>query len=216
MRHFILLTALVSLWHVSMSQVPVEVLAGDKRMTFDLMFFKFFTNKDGANTPLLFFSRERATTTYDVVDASVPPQFGFTEALSFNHPGLKGWAPVVVGQVLNSGTYAKAGIQYVRITPKVTFFGWTVAELRDAPNIDLFMLLRYTPPINHRLHLYTQLELSNAFPTSNAQPFTITQRLRLGIQSGTWQFGFGGDYTAFGRGVLAQTGNSGMFLRHVF
>lgn len=120
------------------------------------MFFKFFKNKKGQNSKLLFFSRERAVIDYKQTITSNLPQFGFTEAISYNHPALKGFAPVVVGQMLNRGTFAKTGIQYAHISKTLTVFGWSVLELLDKkPDVDLFLMLRYTPKLNEKWALFT-------------------------------------------------------------
>jgi len=98
------------------AQIPVEIFAGNKKASFDLMFFKFFKNQAGQNSKFLFFSRERALVDYKQTSSSNLPQFGFTEAISYNHPALKGFAPVFVGQVLNRGIFAKTGVQYAHIS----------------------------------------------------------------------------------------------------
>lgn len=215
MKHKHLFLLLGILWlqlEVAKAQIPVELLAGDKKASIDLMFFKFFKNKDGQNSRMLFFSRERAV--FDYQQSS--PQFGFTEAISYNHPALKGWAPVLVGQVLNRGTFAKSGIQYAHLSQTMTIFGWSVVELNQRPNIDLFLMLRFTPRLGHQWHFYSQLELINSFPTDANTAFSFTQRLRLGLKRGAWQFGLGGDYSAIGRQSYVGTQNSGFFLRHEF
>lgn len=47
------LFSLVYLQDVS-AQIPVEIFGGDKKTSFDLMFFKFFKNKEGKNSKFLF------------------------------------------------------------------------------------------------------------------------------------------------------------------
>lgn len=199
-----------------MAQIPVEILAGDKKASFDLMFFKFIKNKAGQNSKFLFFSRERAVVDYKQTATSNLPQFGFTEALSYNHPALKGFAPVLVGQVLNRGTFAKTGVQYAHITKSTTLFGWTVAELHSQPNVDVFLLLRYTPKLTEKLHLYTQIETANAFPTTESKTYSFVQRLRVGLKIKDWQFGAGADFSQTGRNQFSKTENTGVFLRHEF
>lgn len=199
------------------AQIPVEILGGDKKASFDLMFFKFFKNKEGQNSKLLFFSRERAVVDYKQTTTTNLPQFGFTEAISYNHPALKGFAPVAVGQVLNRGTFAKTGIQYAHISKTLTVFGWSVLELLDKkPDVDLFLMLRFTPKLNEKWALFTQIELINTFPTDPNVNFNFTQRLRLGLKRTDWQFGLGGDFSAVGRDNFTNTQNTGIFLRHEF
>lgn len=198
------------------AQIPVEILGGDKKASFDLMFFRFFKEKSGQNSKFLFFSRERAVVDYRQTSTRFLPQFGFTEALSWNHPGLKGIAPVLVGQVLNNGTFGKAGVQYVYLSQTVTVFGWSVMEIKKNPFIDVFLLLRYTPRLNKKWQLYSQIELINTLPTGALGYFSFGQRLRLGVKKGEWQFGAGSDFSAFGRETYSTLQNTGLFLRHEF
>ncbi|MDX1940522.1 MAG: hypothetical protein SFU99_08220 [Saprospiraceae bacterium] len=153
---------------------------------------------------------------YKQTSTSNLPQFGFTEALSYNHPALKGFAPVFVGQVLNRGTFVKTGIQYAHISKTLTVFGWSVIDLKKHPNIDIFMLLRFTPKLSEKWHLYSQIELINALPTHKAGNFNFVQRLRLGLKKADWQFGLGGDFSAVGRDDYSNTQNTGLFIRHEF
>ncbi len=198
------------------AQIPVEIFAGNKKASFDLMFFKFFKNEAGQNSKFLFFSRERVLVDYKQTSGSNLPQFGFTEAISYNHPALKGFAPVFVGQVLNRGTFVKTGIQYAHISKMLTVFGWSVLELDDQPDVDVFLMLRYTPKLNERWALFSQIELINALPTDNAASYNFTQRLRLGLKKVDWQFGLGGDFSAIGRKTYAKSQNMGLFFRHEF
>lgn len=213
-----LLSIIVLLLWVSMvqAQIPVEVFGGDKKASFDMMFFKFFKNKEGQNSHFLFFTRERAVVDYKQKATSNLPQFGFTEAFSYNHPSFKGFAPVLVGQVLNRGTFAKTGIQYAHMSATLTVFGWSVVALESKPDIDLFLLLRYTPSFNKKWHLFSQIELINALPMDQTTDFSFAQRLRLGLKKADWQLGLGSDLSAAGRKSYTTTQNTGLFIRHEF
>lgn len=198
------------------AQIPVEILLGHEKTSFDLMFFKYLKKHDGNNFRVLFFNRNRASIDYRQTSSAYLPQFGFTEALSYNHPAWKGFAPVVVAQLLNRGIYAKAGLQYARLAKDFTFFSWIVAELQKDPNVDFFVLTRYTPALSERLHLYTQLELVNAFPITESKTFSLIQRFRLGLKVRDWQYGLGADFSQSGRKNWTNTDNLGIFLRHEF
>ena len=141
------------------------------------------------------------------------PQFGFTEAISFNHKSLKGFAPVLVGQVLNKGTYAKGGFQYALIRKHLTVFSWVVSEINSQPVVDVFLLVRYTPRLSEKYNFFSQLETINVFPTSADVANTYTQRIRLGIKRSQWQTGFGADFT---QSSQPNSANAGIFLRHEF
>jgi hypothetical protein len=197
-------------------QIPVEVFTGHQKTTVDIMFFNYFKNKQGENSRFLFFNRNRASVDYEQTTSTHLPQFGFTEAISYNDPKLKGLAPVAVVQLLNSGVYTKAGIQYVLIRKALTIFSWVVIETDTEPNVDLFLLVRYTPAINDRLKLFTQLESVNALPTEDNGTHNFIQRLRLGLKMKAWQAGIGSDFSQSGNSTFTKSNNIGIFLRYEF
>lgn len=118
---------------------------------------------------------------------------------------------MLVGQVLNRGVFAKTGIQYAHISKILTVFGWSVVELDEKPDIDVFLMFRYTPKLSEKWHLFSQIELINALPTDKIANYNFMQRLRLGLKKVDWQFGLGGDFTAIGRKAFVNTQNSGLF-----
>lgn len=201
---------------IASAQIPVEVFGGHKRTTVDIMFFRFFKNGQGENTRWLFFNRNRAAIDYRITGSTYLPQFGFTEAVSYNHEKLKGIAPVVVGQVLSPGVFAKAGIQYARIAKNLTVFTWLVCETRANPDLDYFLLVRYTPELTARISLFTQAESVNTIPTVRSGSFSFTQRLRAGLQIKSYQFGAGADFNQAGNTSFSRFYNVGIFLRHEF
>jgi hypothetical protein len=198
------------------AQIPVETFVGNEKTTLDIMFFKFFKKRQDENSRWLFFNRNRASIDYRMTESAYVPQFGFTEAISYNHARLKGLAPVFVAQVLSGGVYPKAGIQYVHLKKEITLFTWLVCETLKDPNVDYFLLVRYTPKLNERLNLFTQLESLNSFPTVVNEQFTFIQRLRLGIKVMSYQFGVGADFNQYGNRTFEHTYNMGGFIRHEF
>lgn len=201
---------------IAFAQIPVEVFIGYKKATVDVMFFKFIKNKNGSNSKFLFFNRNRTSIDYSLTETTNLPQFGFTEAFSYNHEKLKGFAPVVVASILNKGVYPKAGFQYAKIKKDYTIFSWLVAETLKEPNIDFFFLGKYTPKLTEKLNLFSQIELINAFPTVENNNFAFTQRIRLGLKIKEFQFGSGIDLTQLGRNNFTKTENLGGFLRYEF
>ncbi len=201
---------------IAFTQIPVEVFAGHKKATVDIMFFKYFKNKDGQNAKFLFFNRNRASIDYTMTETTNLPQFGFTEAFSYNHEKLEGFAPVVVMSILNRGVYPKAGIQFAKIKKVYTIFSWIVSETLKEPNIDFFFLARYTPKLSEKLNLFSQIELVNAFPSVEQNNFSFTQRFRLGLKIKELQFGAGLDLSQLGRNDFTTTENFGGFIRYEF
>ena len=197
----------------SQAQIPVEIFIGHEKATIDLMFFKYFKNNSGVDSKWLFFNRNRALIDYEQTTTSNLPQFGFTEAVSYNHKSLKGVAPVLVGQILNRGTFVKGGIQYALIRKDFTVFSWVVSELKSQPSVDFFLMVRYTPKISEKYNLFAQLETINVFPTKADVSNSYTQRLRIGMKRSQWQSGLGAD---FNQSVQTANSNLGVFIRHEF
>jgi hypothetical protein len=211
---------LIGIYSKVKAQIPVEIFAGHERSTVDIMFFKYFKNTqadpNNHRDRWLFFNRNRASVDYRMTKTTFLPQFGFTEAISYNHEKLKGFAPVLVGQVLSWGVYAKAGIQYAHIKKEITVFTWLVCEILEKPDIDYFLLFRYTPKLSEKINLFTQVESVNALPTVSKDNFSFTQRLRLGLSIKSYQFGAGADFNQSGNTTFAKTYNLGGFIRHEF
>lgn len=216
LKKYYVVVALLLSGGITMAQIPTEVFVGHKKTTVDIMFFKFFKNKTGNNSKFLFFNRNRAGIDYAMTKTTNLPQFGFTEALSYNHEKLKGLAPVVVAGILNSGVYPKAGIQFVKIKKDYTIFTWVVTETKKDPNFDIFFLARYTPALSNTCHLFSQVELVNAFPTVDQKNYAFTQRFRLGLKIKEFQFGFGLDVSQFGNGNFTTSNNIGGFFRYEY
>lgn len=196
------------------AQIPVEMMLGSKKATADVMFFKYFKKDSGTYSRWLFFSRNRAAIDYNT--STYPPQFGLTQALSYNAPQLAGWAPVLVGQALSGGVYAKAGVQYAYTKNNLVIFSWLVIETKPKPTLDYFLLARYTPAISPTLKLFIQLESINTLHTYTNGSNTYTQRYRLGVQYRHFQFGPAADYTQLATHPPRSTSNLGIFLRHEF
>ena len=219
--HFIakllaVLFAMLLLRGMAFSQIPVEVFAGNKKATIDVMFFKYFKNKNQTNSRFLFFNRNRATIDYQITSTTNLPQFGFTEAISYNHEKLRGFAPVIVGQIFSSGCYAKTGIQFAKIRKELTIFTWVVTETKNQPSIDVFLLGRYTPTLTKKINLFSQLELLNTIPSTDQKNYGFTQRMRLGLKIKEFQFGLAADFSEIGRSNYKKTSNSGVFLRYEY
>ena len=201
---------------IAIAQIPVEIFAGHKKATVDIMFFKFIKNSAGHHTKFLFFNRTRASIDNAMTETTNLPQFGFTEAFSYNHEKLKGFAPVLVANILNRGVYPKAGIQFAKIKKDFTIFCWIVSETVNKPFIDFFFLGRYTPKLTDKLNLFSQIEFVNAFPTEAQNNFSLVQRFRLGLKIKEFQFGAGLDCSQLGRNDVTKTENLGGFLRYEF
>ena len=199
------------------AQIPVEWMSAPKRSTLDLMFFRNIRRtKGGGAGPFLFFHRTRSVWDHRMTATTYLPAFGLTNAVSWNPAALKGFAPVAVLSWLNRGLLPKGGIQYARVRKHLTLFGWLVADMRSPSNADLFALVRWTPKLKGRWHAFLQAESLNTLPAAPTAPLQFVQRLRLGLQPGAFQTGFGVDASQSGRGTLTSTLHPGLFLRYSF
>lgn len=196
--------------------VPIEVLAGNKRATVDVLLVKYVRNKKETPSRLLFFNRNRVTVDYKMTTSSNLPQFSFTEAISYDFKGLHGFAPVAVVQLFNRGVYPRTGIRYLKMKSNFTFFGWTVIDVLKKPTIDVFILARYTPKLNSSWNLYTQAELINDFPIQHTAGTNFIQRLRLGLKTGLVSFGAATDLNETRGNNYTTITNTGVFVRYEF
>lgn len=197
------------------AQIPVELFTGNEKTTLDLMFFRFFNNAKKESSPFLFFNRNRVSLDYRMTGSSYLPQFGFTEAVSYNHPRLGGFAPVAVVQLLNSGVFPKAGIQYVFMQSDLTVFSWLVSDLRKHAAIDYYLLMRYRKSVTDHLKLYIQFESLNSLYTTSVH-WQFVQRLRLGLSKAKFQFGLGTDLSERTKSDQAMSSTTGLFFRYEF
>jgi hypothetical protein len=208
-----LFMGLVSFAH---AQIPVEVFAGYQKSTIDIQFFRYFRHRSGQQSRWLFFNRNRASVDYRMTSTKYLPQFGFTEAISYNPPALKGFAPVAVVQVFASGVFPKAGVQFAKTIKDWMIFSWLVTEVLPNPDLDYFLLMRYTPKLKGRLRLFLQAESINTLPLHGEGAGLFVQRLRAGLKQLSWQWGIGADLNQHSRTAPSFTSNLGLFLRYEF
>lgn len=205
-RILILSVALIGYCGIATSQ-SVEFYAGHQRSGVDIMWFRNFRNFRNEASPLLFFSRNRASV--DNGNAA----FGSTNAVSWNF--RSGIGLVAVGSFLGGGFTPKAGLQYYRQRGDLMCFGWLVADLQRNGNVDLFGMFRYSPAMRSGWRIFSQLELFPVYRTATGT-FHLTQRLRVGPRYKAWATGLMVDLN---RG-LERDGvsfwNTGGFLRYDF
>lgn len=196
--------------------VPLEIFAGDNKATLDLLLIRNLKRAVETKSHFLFFSRSRVSVDYKENSQSNLPQFALTEALSYNVKSWKGFAPVTVVQIFNRGTFLKAGVQYLHQRSQFTLFSWAISDISNQPAIDIFVLTQFTPAISDKVHLYSQLELLNSWPTQLEANTSYTQRIRIGIKRSQVQFGLAMDLTEVGKEKFSSTLNTGLFLRYEF
>ena len=120
---------------------------------------------------------------------------------------------MTVASFLNAGFTPKAGVQYHRQKGDLMFFGWLVADLNRNGGLDLFCMLRLTPPVSSKARLFDQMELFPVWKPS-LRTWNVTERLRLCAKSGPWAAGWMFDLNQSRKGKVTTTGNMGLFIRH--
>lgn len=199
------------------AQIPVELFVGNQRTTIDVLLIKGILDGENTRTPWTFLNRTRASMDHAITETERLPQFGFTQAVSYNHASFGGFAPVVVVLIKNEGVYPKAGIEFVRSTKHFTVFTWLVCRTTTLPDIDYFLIARwYMPALTERLRLFSQVETVNTLPTTTERSYSFTQRFRLGIAWEHLQVGIGTDFQQIGRASWHTTSNIGAFVRYEF
>lgn len=196
----------------------VEVLAGHQAATADVLFFEYFPTTTGQPTPWLLFHRSRAVVDHDIDTASGRnlPQFGMTNAVSFNPAAWRGIGPVAAVSIATTGVATKVGTQYARVGPRTTVFGWVVVEAAARPAVDLFVLARHVRPLSGAIGLFTQVESINVLATKAGVASSLTLRGRIGLSRARWQAGVGADLRRTATAGTATTANVGVFVRHAF
>lgn len=207
MKNILLFSILLT--NLTLFSQAVEYYAGHQRTGVDIMWYKFIQNKNHENTPILFFSRNRASIDYNNEFGAL----GSVNALSYNLKNGLGF--VGVGTITNWGLTAKLGVQLYKQKGDFMFFGWAVADLKKEGNIDVFGLFRYTPSLNEEWKIFSQVEL---FPVYNPKTgnWNLTQRLRVGPKYRKFSFGAMADFNQTGKSEFTYTNNFGGFLRYDF
>jgi hypothetical protein len=150
----------------------------------------------------------------NLAEGAFLPQVGFTEAVSYNAPALKGFVPLA--QLTGKGVFPKVGVQFVRMGKSSVFFAWLVCEALQDPTIDFFVLYRLTPPLTEKIGLFGLLESVGSFPTADSGNFSLARRLRLGLKFGQFQCGAGTDLDQSESPIFVWGFNIGGFVRQQF
>ncbi|MBN8698747.1 MAG: hypothetical protein J0L54_03990 [Chitinophagales bacterium] len=187
--------------------LPVELMVGHQRTGVDVLWFKKFAA--GKDNPWLFFHRSRASVDYHNKTA-----FDITNAVSYNF--RSGIGLVAATQFLQAGFVAKAGMQYFKARGNASVFSWLVAGNNTNHRFsgDWFVLARWSPRLHDAWKGFIQAELFSQ--AEEGWNLALTQRVRIGIGTDQWQFGFAADFTEAGKSNFSTTRNLGGFLRRVF
>ena len=135
----------------------------------------------------------------------------FFSGLYLNHTFNSGLGLSVLGRINNRAADIDIGPHFYKQTKNLSFFGLLTFSLTDWGVYSWFSILRYRPSLNNMLKLYSSFELFIAMDQSNH--LASTQRLRLGLDYQTYQFGLALNLTEFGNKFEFVNNNFGVFVR---
>lgn len=181
----------------------LELMPGTERLFMDLQWLKAFDK----NYKATLFSRTRLTLDYN----NSPDIFNGTY---INYTSNLGIGPSLIAAISESEARGEAGIHYFKKNHNLSVFALTSISLEEDPSFSWFSILRFRPEINEQIRLYSSLELYSLFNGGN-HIFSV-QRIRLGLDIKTIQFGFALNMSGAGTDYQNQFYNPGLFIRKEF
>ena len=213
MKQIVLVLSLIITCPAIAQKIPLEVFAGNDKVSFDLLLFKYLKNKKGENSPWLFINRDRIVMDYRMTSTTFLPQFAITNAFAYTPKSLKGFAPVGGAQIKNSGIIPKVGIFYSRAAKNWNGFTYLLVYPQKEAALEYALVFRYLPAITKKVKLFSQLEYASVYPTYTNGNILYIQRIRTGIKLNAWQFGAATDLQETGNTNFKPTATVGGFLR---
>ena len=187
----------------SSSTQSIEFMVGDQYVFTDVQFLKAFDKA----YKFTVFNRTRTQIDYE-------DQVNFFSAAYFNYTTNSGLGGTILGRLGNAGSDVDAGIHYLKNAENVTFFGLASASLTDGGIYSWFSILRYRPKINSKWKVYSSLELFTVLNKWNHA--ASIQRIRLGLDYDSFQFGLAANLLELGEDFVFGTNNYGVFIRKEF
>lgn len=181
----------------------LELTAGNERIFVDVQWLEFFNGEMDWSL----FSRTRSTVDYEN-DTNL-----FTGAY-LNYTTVSGFGGTVVGRVASAGSGLDIGVHYFKTRKSFMTYALASLTLIQGSGINWFSITRFTPTIIEAWKLYTSIELFSSFDYEQHQ--FSTQRLRLGLDSQSLQFGIAVNISETGKDVVHSDTNPGIFIRKQF
>lgn len=201
---FILIISFFSISHLDAQSI--EVMPGNNFVFTDIQFFKSFDKQ----YRMTLFSRTRARLTYNDDENGI----NFFSGAYFNYTFKSGLGGSIIGRINNFGSDADTGIHFYKQKKAWTFFVLPSISLTNGGTYSWFSIIRFRPDLNEEWKLYTSLELFTALNKSDH--LASTQRIRLGMDYKTFQFGLAMNLTEVGDDWILVNDNYGVFLRKEF
>lgn len=180
-----------------------EFMPGTSNIFVDAQWLKTFNSAEKWSL----FSRSRAMVDYrEKTDL-------FTGAY-LNYTTKSGFGGTVLGRISTIGAGGDAGVHYFKANDSFLIYALASIGLQSELAYSWFSILRYTPAINNKWRLYSNLELFSNFNIDGH--LASVQRIRLGLDQKGYQFGLALNLSGLGYDYSIRDSNPGIFLRKQF
>ena len=192
-----------------LAQTPVEVFVGHEQVQHEFFFFKDIDEKAKWNL----FSVGRFAVDYK--DEALNSSFISSQA-TYNFNSRWG---ISTGGIYSEGDFAPIlAVSYIYTNPSGNLFvnlflTWII---REKAEYEMFGLAFFTPRINDKLNLFSQLIFGTTINNRFNEHVFSYQQIRLGLDLvGKFQFGLALDQNVFSTGELPNSyaNNAGLFIR---
>lgn len=194
---------LVFLGAIRLGGQSIELMPGTERVFADVQWLKPFDDEFRWSI----FSRSRVTVDYNENTDL------FTGAY-LNYTTTSGFGGTVLGKVSSNGAGGDAGVHFFKARRLLLVYALVSVGLESDPSWSWFSIVRYRPELSKNWKLYTSLELFTALGSEGHRG--SVQRLRLGLDRKTWQFGLALNLSGRGRDYEQTDANPGVFIRKQF
>lgn len=186
-----------------LSSQSYELMPSSEYVFADIQFLKPFDKQ----YRFTLFSRTRIEVDYE-------EQVSFFSGAYFSYTDKSGFGTTVLGRVNNAGAGADFGIHFNHTKDTWSFFGLLAKDLGESKDYSWFSIFRYRPKINDQWRVYNSIELFTAM--SGGDHGASLQRVRIGVEKGGYQFGFGFNWLELGNSFLFINDSYGLFIRKEF
>ena len=212
---FLFLLLLIGILPLSMAQAPqakvptpVEIMAGNNRLFFQMVVKKKFT----PDSKFGFLSVSSFSTSYDNamndLDLAIPVLINYNIYKNFSLVGGStinnkvGFSPLVGAQ------HSFSNKEWVVVTIASLF-------LNSSKNMELFGIYEYKPQISPKINLYTRLQFLYIHNTQENYHARSFLQLRTGLKINALNFGLGANLDQYGPEKLFKP-NYGIFVGWAF
>ncbi len=183
--------------------VPVEVLIGNNRVFFQVVF----------NTPI---SAKWNYLSLNVARVDYQNKDKFNEGLLINLAtySLNKTVRIVGGAQLHSvrGLVPSVGFQFVKANPSWTVFALPLITFLPDRAFEMISFLEFKPKIEDKLRLYSRVQTMYNYSLTNEHHGRSFLQLRLGLSHKRMTYGVGADYDYYGKDSFKYE-NYGAFLK---